>query len=491
MEGHLPDPFGALKGTRACPSLRPAFGLLVEFRRQPTYKRVPMGAQTAKRVPFSTFIEQVCRPALFGVATLAWMLSWSEPVFAQSAADKATARELASDGVRLLNAGDAASALNKLEKAQALYDAPIHLLYLGRAHVALGQFVEGAESYRSLARVKLDADAPPAFRQAQIDGAQELKKVEPRIGKLTVDVLPKNVEELRVRIDGRPVNTAALGVPRASNPGVHVILVEAYGYETAEATVDVLEGKSAEVQLELVALSEDELPSQEARGQDEKKDSAGAEWSTGPMGLIAGIKIGGVMPLGQLEQDVPMSDFFGPGVGGRVDLGFRFVKHLGVKFYLSGAVFEHGSKLEEHGRAFPKKIKSVILASQGELGASLLFTSDPRKLGGFGELGMGIVRGYGWMLNYNKKECRDRANYTGWGARAGGGVNVPFGKLFTLVPTADVTVGQLGRRATEYECSNVVAMGPDYGPEKMNKALHVQIFFGIGGDFHFGDDWFR
>ena len=57
--------------------------------------------------------------------------------FAQSAADKATARQLASEGIELYQKGSYAEALDKLERAEALFDAPVHLLYIARTQAKL------------------------------------------------------------------------------------------------------------------------------------------------------------------------------------------------------------------------------------------------------------------------------------------------------------------------------------------------------------------
>src|SRR5690606_2532539 len=100
---------------------------------------------------------------------------------------------------------------------------PIHLLYLARAHDKLGNLVEAAESYRLLVRTKLDDDAPAVFRKAQEDGITELEKLEPRIARLTITVAPE-VEGLEVTVDGKSINTAALSVPRATNPGMRKVL---------------------------------------------------------------------------------------------------------------------------------------------------------------------------------------------------------------------------------------------------------------------------
>src|ERR1700743_1878747 len=89
---------------------------------------------------------------------------------AQSAADKATAREAATEGIGLYRAGKYAQALDRLKRAQALYDAPVHLLYIARAEEKLGQLVEAPETYRSLDRYTLPAGAPAAWTAAVEDG---------------------------------------------------------------------------------------------------------------------------------------------------------------------------------------------------------------------------------------------------------------------------------------------------------------------------------
>src|SRR5688572_3828355 len=86
------------------------------------------------------------------------------PAFAQSAADKATACTLATEGIKLFRANKFAEALDKLQRAQALYDAPVHLLYIARSQVKLDKLVDGSETYRRLIRFPLETNPPPAFK---------------------------------------------------------------------------------------------------------------------------------------------------------------------------------------------------------------------------------------------------------------------------------------------------------------------------------------
>src|SRR5690606_33025978 len=100
---------------------------------------------------------------IYGALAVALVLTMSTAAVGQSAADKATARKLATEGIKLYQQGQFDDALDRLKRAQALYDAPVHLLYMARAQVKLGQLVEGAESYRRLVRTELDAKAPDVF----------------------------------------------------------------------------------------------------------------------------------------------------------------------------------------------------------------------------------------------------------------------------------------------------------------------------------------
>src|SRR5512147_167297 len=114
---------------------------------------------------------------------------------AQTAADKATARQLATQGIQSYQQGKNAEALELLQKAEQLYDAPVHLIYIARAQAALGKLVEASETYRRLIRLDLPAGAPQAFKDAVADAQKELPQLEPRIPSLRIDVVPADRSE--------------------------------------------------------------------------------------------------------------------------------------------------------------------------------------------------------------------------------------------------------------------------------------------------------
>jgi hypothetical protein len=421
--------------------------------------------------------------------------------YAQSAADKATARELAAEGIKNLQAGDPASAVRNLEKAQALYDAPIHLLYLGRAHARLGNLVEAAEAYRTLSRTELRSDAPAVFKQAQVDGRTELEELEPRIAKLTIHVEPE-VARLEVMVNDKPLNVAALSVPRAANPGKHRIQVRARGYLDAEQEIELAEGAEETLRIVLepgkgsgVTKSPKEDRKSEGEASAEKEDG----FVSAPMGFILGLRIGGVLPVGELESGISMTDYFQPGFLGRGELGFRFLRYFGLKGYFGMGALSPGGALNRFAESQDARIVTKNSGGITDAGVALLATMDPRKIGGFGELGFSFLHRYQWTQTFSAPaiDCRMRAQYPGWAIRGGGGMNIPTGNLVNIVPAVDVSLGQFQDRKAESDCEEPT--GTDLGVEGtedrfasgFSQALHYQIFLGVGLDLHFGDGLFR
>lgn len=441
----------------------------------------------------------------FFCAAIVWsLLTSSTTAFSQSAADKATARELAVEGIKKLEKGDAQGAVVSLGKAQALYDAPIHLLYLGRAYARLGQLVEAAEAYRTLARARLDSEAPSAFKKAQEDGRTELETLEPRLAKLTIEVEPE-VDGLEVTVDDKPINTAALSVARATNPGSRKIVVEAPGYLTARAEVTLDEGSAETVSLTLVPdpnapVLEDGADVPAGASSDGAVEGTEKGVESGPMGFILGVRGGGILPVGELTSGVAATDYFQPGAGGRAELGFRFLHYIGIKGYFSMGALSPGGELNR----FAENQDSGILAKNSgsfmDAGALLMGTTDPRQLGGFGELGFSFLHRYEWKQKFSGAgiDCSMGADYSGWAIRAGGGMNIPASRLLTFVPAVDVSLGTFTKMVPKNDgcgeptaSSSGVLGANDRFAEDQERSLHYQIFLGFGADLHFGDGLFQ
>jgi len=166
-----------------------------------------------------------------------------------SAADRATARSLATEGYWALHDKRYAEAADRFGRADALVHAPTLTLDLARSLVGLGQFVEAQERYELIIREGVDAKAPPSWQRALSDAKTELAALRPRLAWVTITVAGGT--DAHVTIDGVAVPAAAIGVRRAINPGAHDFAVGAKGYVGSRQALSLSEGQEGSVTLEL------------------------------------------------------------------------------------------------------------------------------------------------------------------------------------------------------------------------------------------------
>lgn len=178
------------------------------------------------------------------------------PALAQSSADKTAARQLVIEGREKRDKGDYQGALQNLKAAHDIMHVPTTGLDLAKIQVLLNHLLEGQEALLSVKRYELKPGDPPAFANAQAEGAALEQEIGPRIPSLMVNVGgPSESAELRVRVDGDLVPRAALPLPRKVNPGKHEVTVESPGYEAARQSIDVGERESKVIQIMLARSS--------------------------------------------------------------------------------------------------------------------------------------------------------------------------------------------------------------------------------------------
>lgn len=220
------------------------------------------------------------------------------PASAQSPdADRAAARTLAFEAQAALEKKDYARAADRFSRADALVHAPTLLLGLARAQVGLGQLVAAHESYARVVREGVPAKATAAFMRAVEDAKRELDALEPRMPHLVIEV--KGVGNPQVTLDGAPLANAALGVKWLVDPGTRVVVASAEGFERREVSVEVSEGETKPVTMELirakVAAPPPPLPAPPPPGSSARKIATLAVLGLGGAGLSAGAVMGGVV----------------------------------------------------------------------------------------------------------------------------------------------------------------------------------------------------
>ncbi|MEO8182436.1 MAG: hypothetical protein ABI895_26670 [Deltaproteobacteria bacterium] len=169
------------------------------------------------------------------------------------AAETAAARSIALEGIKLADAGHCDEAIDKLARAEKLHHAPVVLGRLGECQIAQGRLVEGTENLRKVLREALPAEPSSVLVRARERAAAVLERAKGRIGALNIVVRngPRDSAELRIVVDGQPMNVALLDADRPADPGEHVIEATAPGYFAASARVSVSMGERQSVILSL------------------------------------------------------------------------------------------------------------------------------------------------------------------------------------------------------------------------------------------------
>ncbi len=225
------------------------------------------------------------------------------------AENKAAARDLTIEGIRLAEAGDCESAIPKFERAEKLYHAVTILTWIGKCQLQMGRLVEGTETLNRVVREKLTDDAPDAYTDAQKDAQELIAEARPKIAKLTIRVVSEEgevheLEGLEVRVDSVQIAQALVGAPRPTDPGKHEVTVSAPGYHGTKDEIELGPGSREELTLTLQPNPQASAVATRARSD------AGSDGSTRKLvtwSLIGGgaafLAAGGVMGGLALKQE--------------------------------------------------------------------------------------------------------------------------------------------------------------------------------------------
>src|SRR5260370_27645860 len=181
------------------------------------------------------------------------LLLFAPLAHAQSAADRATARQLGLDGQEALDKKDYATAEDRFRRAAALFHAPTQLLGYARAEAGLANLVNASEAYNRIVREGVPPGASPAFANALEAAKAEAGAVQARIASVTVRVT--GPENPTVTLDEQPLSIAALGIRRPVDPGTHVVRATADGWEPAETRSAVADAGSSNAMLPMQKIA--------------------------------------------------------------------------------------------------------------------------------------------------------------------------------------------------------------------------------------------
>jgi hypothetical protein len=453
------------------------------------------------------------RSVVFGLGVVLGLACGPRAARAQTVVtdeERQAARNLYFEGVRLQEEGKYADALDRFSRAQRIFSAPTHVLRMAECQRALGKLVESAESYRAIIRADLGRNAPPAFVQAQQQAAAELPAVEAIIPTLKVDVLPQNVQNPYLTINGQPVNAALIGVARPINPGTHTVAATAPGYAKAEQTVTIAEKDKKAITLELkpggvvygtppvipvytvpanpppqtgVPVQQPDRPPEYR--PDERKPKAASS------GLLVGIRLGADLPAGDLatpsgvgSSALKISERASTGFGFGIEGGFRVATKLvlGADWQFAG----YGQSAD-YRRSFSSNQTVTSSQYSNYLGGIVGFVSNPDGTAFYGSLGVG----YRWFTQ--KTEVLTAGTRTTERADTLGGVEfgVTMGVWFKaapwlrLVPKASAHVGSFSENnCTGTGCGVQAGFITPGTIASSDRSTHVFIFVGLAGYFN-------
>lgn len=181
--------------------------------------------------------------------------SASRPALAEE--NKTAARALAVEGASAFEAGDDDRAIELLQKAEKFYHATPHLLLMAKAHLRKSRLIEAKELLLAIIHEPLPEKANPVLQSTRDEAENLLVPLDGRIPTVVLRPAEGLGATPEVRIDGRPVDPALLGVAQPINPGSRTITASAPGYQTREQSIEIAEGARLNL---LIELDPSELP---------------------------------------------------------------------------------------------------------------------------------------------------------------------------------------------------------------------------------------
>ena len=233
--------------------------------------------------------------------------------FAQrSATDIESARRAYNEGLELRDKGDLLGALDKFKAAHALGNTPITGTELCKTHAAVNQPVEAREVCLGVGRLPVQSGESANATNARSDASRIAEEMKAKISvvRLRLTGVPQG-REPTVTVDGFAVPAAALGEPRALDPGQHVVTAKVGRGQETKALFETREGEKRDVDIAVTPPPVDEEPPMTKPGEGPAPVPAkkGSNLATG-MFITAGIAggvgiIGGIAALsgkGDLDE---------------------------------------------------------------------------------------------------------------------------------------------------------------------------------------------
>jgi hypothetical protein len=190
-----------------------------------------------------------------------------------TAVDRETARTLMDQGYELKRKGDLKEALKRFKAADDIMHVPTTALPLAQVQAGLGLLVEARDTLASsLRRTPEKSNDPQPFKTARAEGEKLDASLAPRVPTLTITLkeLPAG-DTPTLDVDGNDVPADSVGLPRALDPGHHVVTVKSK-HAQGQAEVDVKEGEQKNLEVALTVTPEP-VPEPQPKAEPEQPEA--------------------------------------------------------------------------------------------------------------------------------------------------------------------------------------------------------------------------
>jgi hypothetical protein len=226
------------------------------------------------------------------------------------------ARELAMSGAEAFDKQDYATALDRFQRAEALYKVPSIAVMIARCLARVGRVVESVDKYEETLRMPLDASAPEAFQRAVADATAEVEAVRSRVARLELRPPAELPADLEVTIDDRLLPKALWGMPTPVNPGMHHVAARAPGRKPYSYDVSLAEGTHQAIDIALPVEKRDQPEPMAAEAHRAAKPGSGKS-AVLPIALLAGggaaLVVGTVTGIAALSHKSTLDGECNPG----------------------------------------------------------------------------------------------------------------------------------------------------------------------------------
>jgi tetratricopeptide (TPR) repeat protein len=157
---------------------------------------------------------------------------------------RAQALALLHDGNEKLDQRLFLEALDRFERAYALFPSPKLHFNIAQALNELGRPVEALAHYERYVHEVKEEESPDNWRTAH----EQIFRLEGAVARVEIQT---NIADAQVTVDGKPVGTTPLDAPVRLMPGPHAIVVARAGYEQTVIEHTLKPGESAVERVEL------------------------------------------------------------------------------------------------------------------------------------------------------------------------------------------------------------------------------------------------